>query len=108
MQRTHNSLSLGSNPSGPTRIYKGMNMINQLLEFLNPKVVRNTANDKLIVDYPKIIKPKHELYKDKSSEWRWRITASNGDIIAASCEGYKNKVDAEKNLRYITNLRIGQ
>jgi len=83
-------------------------MLNQLLKFLNPKVVRNTANDRLIENRPKVVKPKHEIYKDKSKEWRWRITANNGDIIAASCEGYKNKVDAEKNLRYITNLRIGQ
>ena len=89
-------------------LYKGMNMLNKLLEFLNPKVVRDTTNDRLIVDYPKPIKPKHDIYKDAAKEWRWRITASNGDIIAASCEGYKNKVDAEKNLRYITNLRIGQ
>ena len=83
-------------------------MLDKLVEFLNPKVVRNTTHDKLIVNYPKIVKPKHEIYKDAAKEWRWRITASNGDIIAASCEGYRNKVDAEKNLRYITNLRIGQ
>ena len=83
-------------------------MLNQLLEFLSPKVVRDTSKDRLREDPPKISKPKHELYKDTAKQWRWRITASNGDIIAASCEGYKNKVDAEKNLRYITNLRIGQ
>jgi len=83
-------------------------MLNQLIEFLNPTVVRDTSNDRLRENLPKILKPKHEIYKDNAKEWRWRITASNGDIIAASCEGYKNKVDAEKNLRYITNLRIGQ
>lgn len=37
-------------------------------------------------------------------EWRWRIKASNGRIIASSSEGYKNKKDAEANLYqlYIT------
>jgi len=84
-----------------------MSMLNRLIEFLNPTVVRDTSNDRLRENLPKISKPKHEIYKDNAKEWRWRITASNGDIIAASCEGYKNKVDAEKNLRYITNLRIG-
>jgi uncharacterized protein YegP (UPF0339 family) len=84
-----------------------MNMIDKILEFLNPRVVRDTSKDRLRVDIPKISKPNHEIYKDAAKEWRWRITASNGDIIAASCEGYKNKIDAEKNLRYITNLRIG-
>lgn len=82
-------------------------MLNQLLEFLNPKVVRDTSKDRLREDPPKIIKPEYEVYKDKAKEWRWRITAPNGNIIGASCEGYKKKVDAEKNLRYITNLRIG-
>jgi len=82
-------------------------MLNQLLEFLNPTVVRDTSNDRLRENLSKISKPKHEIYKDNAKEWRWRITASNGNIIAASCEGYKNKVDAENNLRYITNLRIG-
>ncbi len=83
-------------------------MLNQLLEFLSPKVVRNTTPDRLVENRPQVLKPTHEVYKDNKKEWRWRIIARNGDIIAASCEGYKNKVDAEKNLRYITNLRIGQ
>ena len=83
-------------------------MIKQILEWLNPKVIRNTAPDKLVENRPQVIKPTHEIYKDKKNQWRWRITARNGDIIAASCEGYKNKVDAENNLRYTTNLRIGQ
>lgn len=38
-----------------------------------------------------------ELYQDKKSEWRWRHTAVNGNIIGASSEGYKNRADALKN-----------
>jgi uncharacterized protein YegP (UPF0339 family) len=34
--------------------------------------------------------------------WRWRIKSnSNGNIIAASTESYKNKKDCEANLRDI-------
>ena len=29
--------------------------------------------------------------KDKKGEWRWRLKASNGRIIADSGEGYKNE-----------------
>ena len=32
-----------------------------------------------------------EIYKDRSGEWRWRRTASNGKIVGASAEGYVNK-----------------
>ena len=38
-----------------------------------------------------------ELYKDKSGEWRWRHKAANGEEVAASTEGYKNKADAKAN-----------
>ena len=84
-----------------------MNKFNQLIEWLNPKVLRDTSNDRLREEVPRNIKPSYEFYKDAKKEWRWRITARNGDIIAASCQGYKNKIDAQKNLRYITNLKIG-
>jgi uncharacterized protein len=41
----------------------------------------------------------HELniYKDKKGEYRWRRTASNGEIVGASSEGYSSKKDCEAN-----------
>ena len=36
----------------------------------------------------KIAHPKYELYKDKGGEFRFRLKATNGQIIAVS-EGYK-------------------
>lgn len=35
------------------------------------------------------------------NEWRWRIKASNGKIIGASSDGYKNRVDCVANLRIL-------
>ena len=40
---------------------------------------------------------KWEFYKDPSEEWRWRRTASNGRIVGASTQGYKNKQDCVDN-----------
>ena len=37
--------------------------------------------------------PKFELYIDKAGEFRFRLTATNGQTIATS-EGYKTKVNA--------------
>ena len=37
--------------------------------------------------------PQFVVYKDNRGEWRWRLRASNGKIIADSGEGYKNKQD---------------
>lgn len=41
---------------------------------------------------------KFELYKDNKNEWRWRLVSSNGNIIAISSEGYKNKTDARNSI----------
>jgi len=35
-----------------------------------------------------------ELYKDKASEFRWRLVHQNGEIIADSGEGYTAKANA--------------
>ena len=37
---------------------------------------------------------KFELYKDKSGEFRFRLKAGNGEIIATSSESYKTKAAA--------------
>ena len=36
-----------------------------------------------------------EIYKDRQDEFRWRLKAGNGAIIATSGEGYKAKADCE-------------
>ena len=36
---------------------------------------------------------KFETYVDSRIEWRWRLKADNGKIIADSGEGYKNYTD---------------
>ena len=41
--------------------------------------------------------PKFELYTDKAGEFRFRLKATNGEIIAAS-EGYKAKESCENGI----------
>lgn len=43
---------------------------------------------------------KWEIYEDKSGEWRWRRTASNGRIVGRATEGYKAKADCVKNAEH--------
>lgn len=35
-----------------------------------------------------------EIYLDEANEWRWRLVHRNGDILAASSEGYAERTDA--------------
>lgn len=38
-------------------------------------------------------KPGVTFYSDKRGEWRWRVVAGNGRILAVSSESYKNQLD---------------
>ena len=37
--------------------------------------------------------PRFVIYKDIAGEWRWRLKATNGEIVATS-EGYTSKQSA--------------
>jgi uncharacterized protein YegP (UPF0339 family) len=41
-------------------------------------------------------KDKFEVYEDSAKLFRWRIRASNGQIVAAANKGYKAKGECEK------------
>ena len=40
-----------------------------------------------------------EIYKSTNGEWRWKRKAPNGQIVAASTEGYKNRADCVANAK---------
>ena len=58
-------------------------------------VRKNAADAKLedqtAADVVAVTNPKFEVYADKAGEFRFRLKARNGEVIAAS-EGYKAKV----------------
>lgn len=57
-------------------------------------VKKNSAvaeiEDQTVADYAKVKNPKFEVYEDKAGEFRFRLKATNGQIIAVG-EGYKAK-----------------
>ena len=44
---------------------------------------------------------KFELYKDAKGEFRWRLIASNGQMIANGGEGYKTKESAKAGIESV-------
>lgn len=44
---------------------------------------------------------KFQLYKDKAGAFRWRLKHSNGNIIAASSEGYASKASAMNGIEIV-------
>jgi len=39
-----------------------------------------------------------EVFEDSAGEWRWRLIAENGHIIADSGEGYNTKQGARRGI----------
>ncbi len=54
-----------------------------------------SVEDQTVEGFETIKNPKYEIYKDKAGEFRFRLKAKNGQIIATS-EGYKT-MDSCKN-----------
>jgi len=54
------------------------------------------AKDKPCDDFKAVV------FKDKTKEWRFRLVASNHQVIASS-EGYKRKIDCEHAIELINS-----
>lgn len=40
-----------------------------------------------------------QYYKDPESKWRWRVRGRNGEVFAASHQGFATKWGAKRNYR---------
>ena len=50
---------------------------------------------------------KLELYRDGRREWRWRLRASNGRILADSGEGYRRRRSARNAVDRVRTVLTG-
>lgn len=53
--------------------------------------------DQTVEGYEAVKHPKFEMYQDKAGEFRFRLKAKNGEVIATS-EGYKAKTSCENGI----------
>ena len=56
--------------------------------------------DQTVENFEKATHPKFEMYADKAGEFRFRLKARNGEIIATS-EGYKTKASCENGIESV-------
>ncbi len=61
-----------------------------------------TVEDQTVEGFETLKHPKFELYTDKAGEFRFRLKATNGQVIAVS-EGYKTKAAAENGIDSVKN-----
>lgn len=50
-----------------------------------------------------LIMPRFEIYQDRASQWRWRLIAGNGEIVAVS-EAYVDRYGAERSARRVKEI----
>ena len=55
------------------------------------------VEDQTVEGYETLTHPKFEVYQDKAGEYRFRLKAKNGEIIATS-EGYTSKANCENGI----------
>ncbi|MBQ1377003.1 MAG: YegP family protein [Lachnospiraceae bacterium] len=58
------------------------------------------VEDQTVEGYAEEKNPKFEIYKDKAEEFRFRLKAPNGEIIASS-EGYKSKAGCKNGIESV-------
>ena len=58
------------------------------------------VEDQTVEGFETLTHPKFELYTDKAGEFRFRLKATNGEIIAVS-EGYKAKASCENGIESV-------
>ena len=56
--------------------------------------------DQTVDGFTAVTNPKFEMYKDKAEEFRFRLKARNGEIIATS-EGYSSKAACENGIESV-------
>ncbi|MBR7092141.1 MAG: YegP family protein [Clostridia bacterium] len=70
------------------------------IESVRKNAVDAKLEDQTVENFEKVTNPKFEVYADKAGEYRFRLKARNGEIIATG-ESYKTKPSCLKGIESI-------
>lgn len=73
-----------------SEVYTSESACKNGIESVRKNAVAAKLEDQTVEGYETVTNPKFEVYTDKAGEYRFRLKARNGEIIAVS-EGYKAK-----------------
>lgn len=71
-----------------SQVYKSLATVKTGIASVMENAVAADVEDQTAADFAEVKNPKFEIYTDKAGEFRFRLKARNGQVIAAS-EGYK-------------------
>ncbi len=73
-----------------SQVYSSKDACLNGIESVKKNSIAANLEDQTVEGYETAKNPKFEVYMDKAGEYRFRLTATNGQIIATG-EGYKSK-----------------
>ena len=73
-----------------SEVYKAEASCMNGIESVRKNAVAANLEDQTVEGFETVTNPKFEVYEDKAGEFRFRLKARNGEVIATS-EGYKAK-----------------
>ena len=73
-----------------SEVYSSTAACRKGIESVRRNAVEANLEDQTAEGFSKATHPKFELYEDNAGEFRFRLKAKNGEVIAVS-EGYKSK-----------------
>lgn len=80
-----------------SEVYKSLASCKNGIASVQKNAPKAAIEDQTVEGYKTEKNPKFELYTDKAGEFRFRLKASNGQIIAVG-EGYTTKPNCEKGI----------
>jgi len=94
--KAENGEIIGASTEGYVRREHADNNLRSLPKYARDADIKTAAEAP--VPRPEGARLPLEFYEDAKKEWRWRVTAANGQIVHASTEGFSSKDGARNNL----------
>ncbi|AMK14032.1 hypothetical protein AUP07_0989 [methanogenic archaeon mixed culture ISO4-G1] len=85
-----------------SQVYRSMDSLKNGIESVQ-KNADAPIEDQTVKDFEPVTCPKWEVFTDKADEFRFRLKASNGEIILAASQGYTKKHNALKGIESVRN-----
>ena len=89
-----------------SQIYKGENTCMRGIQSVITNAPTAGVEDQTVEGFAVQKHPKFQIYADKAGEFRFRLLARNGQIIAVS-EGYKTLKNCEKGIASVKKNAVG-
>ena len=85
---------------GTSETYSAKSACENGIESVRKNAEAAKVEDQTVENFEKVTNPKFEIYTDKAGEFRFRLTARNGENILAS-EGYKAKASCQNGIESV-------